>query len=214
MNTRCIVHEIKNQISICELYSQVIKKNLEKEGIKNKSVENAIDCINKSLKLMNNSLIDLKSQENLCTEVFNLKLILEQAVDLAQVYCKGKNTKIELRAEKNVYATIDKDKFLGCVINIIKNASEAIEQNGKIELSLETADNQALIKISNNGQEIPAEIQNHIFEKGFTTKKTGSGLGLHICFENLKAQNAELKLNKSVAGFTEFEITIPVNQPR
>lgn len=210
---RCIVHEIKNQISICELYTQVIKKNLENEGVKNKSLENAIKCINKSLKLMNNSLIDLKSEGSLNTELFDIKSMLEQAVELAGVYCEEKNTKITLKAE-SVYAEIDKDKFLGCIINIIKNASESIEKNGKIELSLETSNNQALIKISNNGKEIPAEIQNHIFEKGFTTKKNGSGLGLHICYENLKAQNAELKLNKSVAGYTEFGITIPVNQPR
>ena len=59
--SRCVAHEIRNHLSICEIYTQIIKKNLEQEGIDNKSIDNAINCISKSLKIMNNSLLDLKS---------------------------------------------------------------------------------------------------------------------------------------------------------
>ena len=57
---------------------------------------------------------------------------------------------------------------------------------------------------------ISKDKQKEIFEEGYTTKQTGSGLGLHICKCNLQAQNAELKLNKSTKSVTEFEITIPI----
>ena len=59
--SRCVAHEIRNHLSISEIYTQIIKKNLEQEGIDNKSIDNAINCISKSLKIMNNSLLDLKS---------------------------------------------------------------------------------------------------------------------------------------------------------
>ena len=57
---------------------------------------------------------------------------------------------------------------------------------------------------------ISKDKQQAIFEEGFTTKQTGSGLGLHICATNLKAQNAELKLTKSTSEKTEFEIILPI----
>ena len=208
--SRCIAHEMRNHLSICELYTQIIRKNLEKEGIKNSSIENALNCINKSLKIMNNNLLDLKSLNNFSPKICSIKKILEEGIKLSQVYICEKDIKItsDLQTDANVY--IDENKFLACIVNIIKNAIEAISNDGEIHVSLQLADNNAHIKISNNGEAISEEKQKAIFEEGFTTKQTGSGLGLHICANNLKAQNAVLKLIESTEQKTIFEIILPV----
>ena len=57
---------------------------------------------------------------------------------------------------------------------------------------------------------IPEEKQAEIFKDGFTTKKTGSGLGLYICKNNLAQQNACLNLLESTPEQTVFEIKIPL----
>ena len=208
--SRCIAHEMRNHLSICELYTQIIRKNLEKEGIKNPSIENALNCINKSLKIMNNNLLDLKSLNNFSPKICSIKKILEEGIKLSQVYICEKDIKItsDLKTDANVY--IDENKFLACIVNIIKNAIEAISNDGEIHVSLQLADDKAHIKISNNGEAISEEKQKAIFEEGFTTKQTGSGLGLHICANNLKAQNAVLKLIESTEQKTVFEIILPV----
>ena len=201
---------MRNHLSICELYTQIIRKNLEKEGIKNSSIENALNCINKSLKIMNNNLLDLKSLNNFSPKICSIKKILEEGIKLSQVYICEKDIKItsDLQTDANVY--IDENKFLACIVNIIKNAIEAISNDGEINVSLQLVDNNAHIKISNNGEAISEEKQKVIFEEGFTTKQTGSGLGLHICANNLKAQNAVLKLIESTEQKTVFEIILPV----
>lgn len=208
--SRCIAHEMRNHLSICELYTQIIKKNLEKEGIKNSSIENALNCINKSLKIMNNNLLDLKSLNNFSPKICSIKKILEEGIKLSQVYICEKDIKItsDLQTDANVY--IDENKFLACIVNIIKNAIEAISKEGKIRISLQLADGKAHIKISNNGEAISKEKQKAIFEEGFTTKPTGSGLGLHICANNLKVQNAILQLAESTPEKTIFEIVLPL----
>ncbi len=208
--SRCIAHEMRNHLSICELYTQIIRKNLEKEGIKNSSIENALNCINKSLKIMNNNLLDLKSLNNFSPKICSIKKILEEGIKLSQVYICEKDIKItsDLQTDANVY--IDENKFLACIVNIIKNAIEAISKEGKIRISLQLADGKANIKISNNGEAISKEKQKAIFEEGFTTKPTGSGLGLHICANNLKAQNAILQLAESTPEKTVFEIVLPL----
>lgn len=206
--SRCIAHEMRNHLSICELYTQIIRKNLEKEGIKNSSIENALNCINKSLKIMNNNLLDLKSLNNFSPKICSIKKILEEGIKLSQVYICEKDIKItsDLQTDANVY--IDENKFLACIVNIIKNAIEAISNDGEINVSLQLTDDKAHIKISNNGEAISEEKQKAIFEEGFTTKQTGSGLGLHICANNLKAQNAILKLIESTEEKTVFEIIL------
>ncbi len=208
--SRCIAHEMRNHLSICELYTQIIRKNLEKEGIKNSSIENALNCINKSIKIMNNNLLDLKSLNNFSPKICSIKKILEEGVKLSQVYICEKAIKItsDLQTDANVY--IDENKFLACIVNIIKNAIEAISKEGEIHISLQLADDKAHIKISNNGEAISEEKQKSIFEEGFTTKPTGSGLGLHICANNLKVQNAILQLAESTPEKTVFEIVLPL----
>lgn len=208
--SRCIAHEMRNHLSICELYTQIIRKNLEKEGIKNSSIENALNCINKSLKIMNNNLLDLKSLNNFSPKICSIKKILEEGIKLSQVYICEKDIKItsDLQTDANVY--IDENKFLACIVNIIKNAIEAISKEGEIRISLQFADGKAHIKISNNGEAISKEKQKAIFEEGFTTKPTGSGLGLHICANNLKVQNAILQLAESTPEKTIFEIVLPI----
>lgn len=208
--SRCIAHEMRNHISICELYTQIIKKNLEKEGIQNTSLNNALNCINKSLKIMSNSLLDLKSLDNFNLKKVNIKKVLEEGIRLATAYISDKKIKITSNINIDAEVFIDENKFLACIVNIIKNAIEAIKKEGKINVSLEIEGDYIHIKISNDGEPISQEKQKSIFEEGFTTKPTGSGLGLHICANNLKAQNATLKLTKSTDENTEFEIVLPI----
>lgn len=208
--SRCIAHEVRNHLSICELYSEIIKKHLDKEGIENPSIDNALNCIKKSLKIMNNSLLDLKSLNNLKQTDYDLRVILEQGIEMSKVYIHDKDIIIDTDINETAYVYIDENKFLACIVNIIKNAIEAIDNKGKIKISLNIKDNFASIKFSNNGTPISKEKQEEIFKEGFTTKETGSGLGLHICVNNLKAQNAELKLIKSNKKETEFEIILPI----
>ena len=208
--SRCVAHEIRNHLSICEIYTQIIKRNLEQEGIENQSIDNALNCISKSLKIMCNSLIDLKSLNNIEQKECDIKTILEEGIKLSSVYIHDKEIKITADIKTNAKVFIDENKFLACIVNIIKNAIEAIDKKGKINVSLEIRSNNVHIKISNNGEPISALKQEEIFTEGYTTKPTGSGLGLHICANNLKAQNGILRLNTSTDEKTEFEIILPV----
>ena len=122
----------------------------------------------------------------------------------------GKEIAINCTIKNSTQVFIDENKFLACIVNIIKNGIEAIENRGKIEIFTEVVNNIAHIKISNNGKMIPKEKQEQIFSEGYTTKSTGCGLGLHICKTHLEMQKAKLSLNKSTQSITEFEITIPI----
>jgi len=208
--TRCISHEIRNHLSICELYTQIIRKNLEKEGVNNSSLDNALNCIQKSLKIINNSLLDLKSLNNFSLDKYDLTKLLQNGVELSNVYIHDKNITINYIKGESAIIEVDENKFLACVVNIIKNAIEAIDTKGEINITHYIKDNNVHIVISNNGRAISKEKQKEIFNEGFTTKTTGSGLGLHICKNNLAAQGAELRLNKSNAKSTEFEIILPM----
>lgn len=208
--SRCIAHEIRNQVSICDVYCEIIKKNMLKEGIDNDSIKRAVDCIQKSAKIINNALIDLKSINNFTPKTCHVNTLVEQSVNLAKVYIHDKDIKISTVLKDDGIINVDENKFLACIINLIKNAVEAIDHKGKITVTTEVEDGSAIIKIANDGKPISQTAQKEMFNEGFTTKKTGSGLGLYICKNNLKAQSADLALVQSTGKKTEFQITIPV----
>ena len=210
LQTRCVSHEIRNQVSICEMYSEIIKRNLEKEEMLNDSVSNAIDCIKKALKIIGNTLMDLKTITNFEPKVCDLRCLIEQSVLLSRAYTHGKTININCNVKNTAPVYADENKFIACIVNILKNGVEAIEEKGEINVSAKVDNKNAVILISNNGKPISKDKQKTIFEEGYTTKATGSGLGLHICRKNLENMHSTLHLNKSNDKITEFEIQIPV----
>lgn len=207
---RCIAHEIRNHISICDVYTEIIRRQLANSGVENQSVNNALDCIGKSLKIISNTLTDLKSLDNINISNYDLRELLFHALEMSKVYVNDKVINFTLEDADGCEVNIDENKFLACVVNIIKNAVESIGKDGWLKIETKKDKAFAYVQISNNGKPIPAEKQSEIFNNGYTTKKTGSGLGLYICKNNLKQQGAELRLLKSTEEKTIFEIKIPL----
>ncbi len=207
---RCVSHEIRNHLSICDMYSQIIRKNLEKSNIENQAIENALNCIQKSIQIIGSNVLDLKSLNSSSARIYDFKTIVSKGIELSKAYLnEDKNINFDsfIKNTDNIY--IDENRFLACLVNIIKNGIEAIDITGNIEVYAEIKDQKGIIKISNNGKPIPKEKQEDIFTQGYTTKKNGCGLGLAICKRYLEEQNATLKLTKSSKKQTQFEITIP-----
>lgn len=208
---RCVSHEIRNHLSICDMYSQIIKRNLEKSGIENSSIENAINCIQNSVKIIGANLLDLKSLNNSVERIYDFETLITNAIEMTKAYAnEDKNIEFEVFIKNSANIKIDETRFLSCIINIIKNGIESIETRGKIQILAEVKENFATIKIGNNGKTIPKEKQKDIFKQGYTTKKNGCGIGLALCKNFLESQKATITLAKSTKAITQFEIKIPV----
>lgn len=205
---RCVSHEIRNHLSICDMYSQIIKKNLEKSGIENTSISNALDCIQKSVQIIGSNLLELKSLNSTPEQVADFHNIISRGIEMSKAYVIDKEIIFDVFIKNTTNILVDENRFLAVLVNIIKNGIEAIEIRGKIEILAEVKNGIGIIKISNDGKPIPKEKQNDIFTQGYTTKHNGCGLGLAICKKYLQDQNAELELTKSTKNQTTFEIRI------
>lgn len=209
-----VAHEMRNLLSICNLYSTIIEKQNDKihfaDENTQKSILNARDCIRKSLKMTGNLLLDFKSLNSVDLKEHDLQGLIESGLELAKIYANGKNITFKTIIEQSTNVLVDENKFLSVLINLIKNAIESIEEEkvGEIVIKTEIGDERAKIVIANNGNPIAKELQGDIFKEGVTTKATGRGLGLAICNKTLEEQFAQLRLVKSDEVSTEFEIRL------
>lgn len=98
-------------------------------------------------------------------------------------------------------------------MNIISNAIDAIEKEGKITITTKNLKKNISINITDNGKGIPKEIQNNIFDPFFTTKKIGSGtgLGLSISYGIIEEHKGNIKVKSEEGKGSEFIIFIPKN---
>lgn len=203
-----ISHEIKNQLSICDLYAEIIKKTCIKNEIFDMNIIKALECIKNSIKMSNNSLLELKACDSNTIEKHCIELVLEEAINLSKVYGIQKNIQIETEIKTSSHVLIDKIKFMATIINLIKNACEAFEDEDKKNIFVKAIQDKNLIKITVSNNAKPIEEPQKIFNEGFTTKSNGNGLGLAICKNNLEKMSGNLKLLKSDTTSTVFEISL------
>ena len=207
---RYISHEVKNQLSICDLYTEILERYCDKNGIDDETVRKSIGCMKNALLIAGNSLMELKSSHTQLLEKFRAVDIIEEAYLLSKVYGVTKNVDITFGTElkdEEIYA--DKSRFQSVIINLVKNACEAFcdEKDKKITISSKRDGNVIKITVSNNAKPIENA---DIFKEGVTTKETGSGLGLYISRKNMEEMGGELNLKKSDNLSTDFEIMIKV----
>lgn len=131
---------------------------------------------------------------------------LARSVDaLTSIECQRRNIKLILKlAEGKSIVTIDSIQFEQVLVNIVKNAYEAIGENGEIRIVTRSVPSS--ITIMNNGSEITEEVRHKLFTPFFTTKQGGQGVGLMFVREVLLNHGCKFDL-RSEGGWTSFDIS-------
>ena len=210
--TKTISHDIRNHLSVIDLYSKIMEKRLEK--VPNKELKdsmlNAVSSIKKSKDSIDVLLNELRTIQGAMLETHCFSKILESAINLVQAKAMEKNIKIEVSNEFQGDIVADENKLLNVMINLLYNAMDAMSENGLIKIKTEESeDNMLKIVFTDNGCGIEEDKKDKIFDEGYTSKATGSGLGLYVSKEAMKDQYGDLNLVKSDENGTTFEITIP-----
>lgn len=210
--TKTISHDIRNHLSVIDLYAKIIEKRLEIVANKElqDSLSNAIASIKKSKESIAHLLNDMRSIQGVNLQTHSFSNILESVVNMAQAKAIENNIQIEVSNPFSGEILADENKFLNVLINLIYNAIDAIGHDGLIKLNIfEMSENMLAIQVFDSGCGIDETVKSKIFDEGYTSKSTGNGLGLYIAKEAMKEQYGDLKLVSSKFGETIFEITIP-----
>ncbi len=198
-------HEIKNQLSVLDIYSKILEKKFNDDKTSS--------LIRKSISLINMELNELKQFENLQLKEMFIEDVIPLSVEMFEEIVKQNNNKIIF-----INSTLDNDrrkvlldegKFLAVLNNVIKNANQ-FTQNDEIIIELSKDKNYAKISVQNHGEPIEDDIKNKIFKDGFTTRKEGFGIGLNVSKKYLAEQLGSIELVSSDVEKTEFLITIPL----
>lgn len=109
-----------------------------------------------------------------------------------------------------IYMMMDQDKMIQLLLNLVKNAFEAMEESGIVQIKLSRDQKHASLIIEDNGPGIPGDLLEKIFHPFYTTKETGTGLGLSICHKIVQDHYGTLEVESQPGQGARFIITFPI----
>ena len=227
-----VAHEIRNPLAGITGFAGLLDRQIHDDDSKKSLVKSIIVGTTKLNDIISNLLTLTKPQKlnlqqvNLCS-FFND--IVEYYRDSFPV--NQKDIKIDIDFDnKDVMIFIDVQLFQQIILNILKNAYDAIDTKGKITIKvksnvfepiseiLESEEKTEMIKlfsdveisISDTGKGIPQDILLKVFNPFFTTKDEGNGLGLAICKKIIQLHKGDIHIKSQVGKGSTFVINMPM----
>ncbi|MGD8982881.1 MAG: PAS domain S-box protein [Desulfobacteraceae bacterium] len=203
-----VAHEIKNPLMIIGGFSSQIKLRLEDEKDVQK-LEMILEEVRRLEGLVAN-LGDFTKEYRLVKRHANINSVLTDVLEIMRGVCSPEKYEFKpfLSAEV-AEISCDPDKLKQVFINIISNGLEAMPDGGAISVYTERLQNGIEVRIADEGIGIPEEDLEHIFEPFYTTRETGSGLGLSISYKIIEAHVGEIWADSRPGKGTSFIIQLP-----
>jgi len=211
-----IAHEIRNPLSSIKMSLQILEKRINPEGNDLKRFKIAQKEVEHLEELVNNVLVFAKPVEPK-TAPADLSKILDQAIALAEKGIHEKQIDIKLETEDVPMVNVDSGMITDAFLNIIRNAVEALEQNGYIRIYARSIGSQppsVLVVVEDNGCGIDDEDMPHLFNPFFTKKKYGTGLGLSQVLKIVELHHGKLEIISEKGKGTKVCVTLPCNERR
>ncbi|MBS4189422.1 GHKL domain-containing protein [Bacillus sp. FJAT-49705] len=209
-----IAHEIRNPLTTVKGFIQLLKPYLIEIG-KEQYAEIALEEINRANDLIYEFLNSTKPQENKKSEISLNKIVKDIAI-LYESEGLLKNIQINVQLSDQSPVVMANGKQLKQVlVNIIKNAIEAItikknNEYGLVQLSVEVIEASAYIIIEDNGCGMTEETMRHLFLPFYSTKETGTGIGLPICKKIIEDHEGNLYISSTLGKGTIFKLELPL----
>ena len=211
--SRFIAHEIKNCLSIINLYSKIIEKRLPSITAEDEvfsSINNSLKNIVNASENVSSLISDLRCLSTPYIQEVNIKNLILNAVGMCQEKGDKVGVLFSISDIGDYIVSTDKTKVQCALTNLIFNAVEASSSGCKICIDCLLEENKLKIFVKNNGEKITQDIHDKIFQADFTTKEKGNGLGLAICKQQMQMLGGNISLVHSNDVETIFEIILPI----
>lgn len=202
-----IAHEIRNPLTSLKGFLQLLKV----EGKKNEAYFRVmLDEIEK-IESITSELLYISKPVSNNKETESINSMINDVIILLQSQANLRNIVLKLIQTEEYFFYCDRSKFKQVLINLIKNAIEAMNAPGAIKIVVKEIHGLINIDVIDEGPGIPANILHKLGEPFFTTKESGTGLGLMATKQILDQHNAEITFFSNENIGSTFRIILPTN---
>lgn len=210
-------HELRTPVSVVRTAAQV---TLAREGRTIEEFRQAMTIIveqsGRLSRLVDDMFLLSRAEARgvpLRREFVHLDEVLAESVRAVQVLANQRGVSVTIGGADEVGLTADRGLLLRLVGNLLDNAIRHADSGGVVHAQLDVADGCAVLRLSNDGQEIPRSDRERIFERFVRVGESdGAGLGLPIARWIAEAHGGTVELAESRPGRTTFTVTLPIDR--
>lgn len=208
-----VAHEIKNPLTPLKLGLQLLEKSWRDKDPK---FDQKFERFSKSFVEQIESLSSIASEFSAFAKMPDTRLvrmdIFEALSQAVTIFKQMDNIRIIFNPPDSQFLiNADRDQLLRCFNNLLKNAIEAIphDRPGTIEINYLLTSKNILLSVKDNGNGIPESLREKIFEPNFTTKSSGTGLGLAFVKNSIENAGGKVWFETIIGTGTTFYFSLP-----
>lgn len=212
--TAGLAHEVRNPLNAAKLQLELLDRRLRREHDDPRLTQPSALAAQEMARLTQllNDFLAFARPPELHLEERDLGDLVRHICDVERAVAESRGAKlVDVAPETPVVARVDAAKMHQIIANLVRNAIEAVTTNGRIEVTLIATHDEITIRVEDNGPGIPADVQARIYEPFFSTKESGTGLGMSIVHSLVALHGGSIALASGDQG-TRFDVTVPRRQ--
>jgi two-component system, sporulation sensor kinase E len=209
-----VAHEIGNPLNSLNIHLQLIEREARKlDGAKGAELQESVEVARAEINRLDSIITQFlrairPTRPQLRPE--NINTIVEEAVRFFALEIKDRDIVVEQELRSDLpLLELDRDQIKQAFYNVIKNSFEAMKSRGILRIRTDLDESHVIVRFTDTGGGISAENLSRVFEPYFTTKTSGTGLGLLIVRRIVREHGGELSIESSEGKGLTLTIRLP-----
>ena len=209
--TSGVAHEVKNPINAIVVHLELLHEKMREID---PDTRRHLDIIGREIHRLDRvvqMLVDFNRPVELRLSDFDLRRLIEDVALLAspEAARQGVSVRTQLGSEP-LPVRADNDLIKQALLNVVLNGVQAMNEGGVLNINARHYEMAGIIEVRDEGGGIPPEVQDKVFNLYFTTKKSGSGIGLAMSYRVLQLHNGTIDFVTEMGRGTTFRLVLPL----
>jgi signal transduction histidine kinase len=207
--TAGVAHEVRNPLNAMVLQIEVLKAKL---GDQARAVMPHLDILGSEVRRLDRvvrTFLDFTRPVELRPAETDLAALVEEVFRTAEPEAGRHRVRLVFEGNGGARARVDRDLMKQVLLNLVLNGCQAMPSGGELKVSAREHRHQVEIEVADQGVGIPAEARARIFSLYYTTKPSGTGVGLAMSFRIVQLHNGSIDFSSEVQRGTTFRLTLP-----
>ncbi len=203
-------HEVKNPINAIVVHLELLRQKLQQADPATRRHMDVIGSEIHRLDRVVQMLVDFTRPVELRLTELDVRKLVDDVTQLASPDAARQGVSIERQfPAEPLLARADSDLLKQALLNVVLNGVQAMPQGGTLSIRASKEDDEIMVEVRDQGSGIPAEIRDKIYDLYFTTKKTGTGIGLAMTYKVMQLHHGSVDFESADGRGTSFRLRLP-----